>query len=327
MKRKLVLLITCVQLFFLLSSCKNKDNPPETKPTFAFVINQPARGWDIARAGCQQAAEEEGVNVDFQVPGQSSAAQQKQIVESLIAKKCNGLAISPLNPESIGRLLDEASNYMPVICQDSDAPNSKRICYIGTNNIEAGRIAGRELLKVLPQGGKVAVFVGKLDVINARERYEGVKEALKGTACEIVEVFTDQADRTQAQANVRTALAKYPDLRGIIGLWNYNAPAAIMVLKDYPSHNIKVVAFDEDTETLEAIRQNKMVCSIAQDPYQWGYQSIKILAKIHRNEPVSIPDDKKIYVPAHVINRENVDAIEKDVNQKLAILKSRIKNY
>ena len=226
MTRNSILFIIGLISISLLSSCQSKDDSAETKPTFAFVINQPARGWDIARAGCQQAAEEEGVNVDFQVPGQGSAAQQKQIVESLIAKGCNGLAISPLNPESIGRLLDKASEYMPVICQDSDAPDSKRICYVGTNNVEAGRIAGQELLKVLPQGGKVAVFGGKLDVANSRERYEGIKEALKDTNCEIVEVFTDQTDRTRAQANVRTALAKYPDLKGIVGLWNYNAPVS-----------------------------------------------------------------------------------------------------
>ena len=314
-------------LLFFGVSCDKQPKTDNDKPTFAFVINQSARFWDIAHAGCQRAADEEGVLVDYQVPGQGSAAQQKQIVETLIAKGCAGLAISPLNPESFGRLLDEASKYMPVICQDSDAPDCSRLCYIGTDNVAAGRVAGQQLKKVLPEGGQVAVFVGKLDVANARERHQGVAEALEGSNCEIVEVFTDQGQRSVAQANVRAALAKYPDLKGIVGLWNYNAPSAIMVLKDYPGHTIKVVSFDEDIETLEAIRRGEMVCSIAQNPYEFGYQSIKMLARLHRKEPVDIPENKLIYVPVRVINKDNVDEIENDINTKLSMLKTKIRNF
>jgi ribose transport system substrate-binding protein len=296
-------------------------------PVFAFVINQSARFWDIAHAGCQQAVEEEGARVEFHVPGQSSAAQQKQIIESLIAKGCNGLAISPLSPDNIGRLLDVASEHMPVICQDSDAPKSRRICYIGTNNIAAGRTAGEQLIRVLPGGGQVAVFAGKLDVANVRERYQGLVDALEGSRLKIVEVFTDQADRIRAQVNVRAALAKYPELRGIVGLWNYNAPSAITVLKDSPGHEIKVIGFDEDIETLEAIRNGTMVCSIAQDPYQIGYQSMKMLARLYRKETVELPPDKLIYIPVRVITGENVDAIEQDINDKLASLKTGIRSF
>ena len=325
---KTSLILFSLIMLLVAVSCNKKPKAENDKPTFAFVINQSARFWDIAHAGCQKAAEEEDVYVDYQVPGQGSAAQQKQIVETLIAKGCAGLAISPLNPESFGRLLDEASNYMPVICQDSDAPNSKRSCYIGTDNVAAGRVAGQQMKNVLPQeGGKVAVFVGKLDVANARERHQGVAEALTDSNCEIVEVFTDQTDRSVAQANVRAALAKYPDLKGIIGLWNYNAPSAIMVLKDYPNHDIKVVGFDEDIETLEAIRRGDMVCSVAQNPYEFGYQSIKMLAKLHRSEPVDIPENKLIYIPVRVINKDNVDEIENDINTKLSMLKTKIRNF
>jgi ribose transport system substrate-binding protein len=296
------------------------------QPMFAFVINVPGRFWDLAHAGCLTAAEEEGARLEFYVPGQSSAAQQKQIVESLIAKGCNGLAISPLNPESMGRLLDEASEYMPVICQDSDAPNSKRICYIGTDNVAAGRAAGKALKGALPGGGEVALFVGKLDVANARERHQGVIEALEGSQCTVVETFTDQADRSRAQSNVRAALAKYPDLRGIVGLWGYNGPAAVMALRDQPGHDIKVVSFDEDIEALEGVRRDDMVCTIAQNPYQFGYQSIKMLARLHRGEPVELPDDRLIFIAVRVITKENVDAFEKDVDAKLSRLK-KLKLY
>jgi ribose transport system substrate-binding protein len=320
--------ITAVVVVCLLMSACSKNKPSaEKKPMLAFVINCPGRFWEIAHAGCNQAAAEENVMVEFHVPGQGSAAQQKQILEALVARGCKGVAISPLNPQSIGRILDKVSEYMPVICQDSDAPNCKRICYIGTNNIEAGKVAGEQLKQALAEGGKVAVFAANLDIANQRERYEGVAIALKDSTCEIVEVFTDQTDRTVAQANVRTALAKYPDLKGIVGTAGYNAPAAIMALKDCPGHNVKVVGFDEDIETLEAIRNGHMVCSVAQQPYEFGYSSIKMLAKLHRGEAVAIPKDQKIYVPVKVITAANVDEVEQDINKKLSKLKETIKLF
>lgn len=328
MKKRTLLLIVLITISILTCiSCGRKEDTESQKPTFAFIINVPGRFWDIAHAGCQVAAEEENTLLEYQVPGQSSAAQQKQIVESLMAKGIEGMAISPLNPESISRLLNEAAKYMPVICQDSDAPDSNRRCYIGTNNVEAGRVAGEQLKKAMSEGGKVAVFVGKLDVGNAHERYQGVEEALEGSNCEIVGVFTDQADRTLAQSNVRAALAKYPDIKGIVGLWGYNGFSAVAVLKDYPDHDVKIVGFDEDIETLQAIRRGEMVCSIAQNPYEFGYQSIKMLARMHRGEEVDIPTDKMIYVPVRVIDQQNVDEIEKDIDQKLSLLKKKMKYY
>jgi len=167
-------------------SCKENGQEDAAKPMFAFVINVPGRFWDLAHAGCRKAAREENALLEFHVPGQSSAAQQFQIVESLIAKGCNGLAISPLSPKSFGRVIDKTADYMPVLCQDSDCPDSARRCYIGTDNVAAGREAGKQLLAALPEGGEVAVFVGKLDVGNAEERYLGVREALENSRCTIV---------------------------------------------------------------------------------------------------------------------------------------------
>jgi ribose transport system substrate-binding protein len=245
---------------FLVPSCRKQQTH---KLRFAIVANGSARFWDLARSGMYQAAQEENVDWEFFMPGESSAAQQKQILETVLAKNYDGMAISVINPQTMIRLIDEITAAMTVICIDSDASQSRRLLYVGTGNVLAGRVAGGEMKKALPKGGEVAVFVGKLDVANARERYQGVLETIKGSNYQIVELFTDQTDRTIAQANVRTALAKYPHLKGIIGLWCYNGPAAIAVLKDSPGHDVKVVGFDEESTTLEAIRSGQMVCSIA----------------------------------------------------------------
>jgi ribose transport system substrate-binding protein len=302
------------------ASCGPARSAGDGKPRFAFVINVPGRFWDIAHAGCVKAAEEEGVEVEFHVPGASTAAQQKQIVEDLVSKGIDGLAITPLNPQSMTVVLNQAAESMPVVCMDSDAPDSRRTCYIGTDNVDLGRQVGNELKKVLPGGGRVALFVGQLDVGNARERQQGVLEALKGSRLEVIGTYTDGADRPTARSNAADVLTRNPDLKGIAGLWGYNAPAAVKALEDHPGRDVKVVGTDEEAETILALRQGKMEASVAQQPFEFGYRSIKMLASLHRGERVELPRNRTIFVPTYRIDHRNVEEVESAVNRYLAIL-------
>jgi ribose transport system substrate-binding protein len=286
------------------------------------VVNVPTdRFWDIAYAGCLTAAAEENVIVEFHAPNESTAQQQKQIVEALISRGIDGIAISPLNPESLALVLDQAAEICPVICQDSDAANSKRACYIGTNNVALGRKMGDLMKQALPSGGKVALFVGQLDVANARERQQGVLEALRGSNLEVIGTFTDGAQPAEAKRVVTNVLAKNPDLKGIIGLWGYNAPQAVNALQDNPGRDVKVVGSDESIETCRAIRTGAEYGSVAQQPFDFGYRSVKTLAKLHRRQDAGIPDDRIIFVDTYAITPQNVDQVERDIAEKLSLLK------
>lgn len=308
-------------LLVLAAGCAPSTSSQE-KPRFAFVVNVPTdRFWDIAYAGCLKAASEEDVIVEFHAPNESTAQQQKQIVESLMSRSIDGLAITPLNPQSLSLVLDEAAQMFPVICQDSDAPTSKRVCYIGTNNVELGRKMGDLMKQALPEGGKVALFVGQLDVANAQERQQGVLEAIAGSKLEVIGTFTDGAQPAEAKRVATDVLAKHPDLKGIIGLWGYNAPQAINALGQSANQNVRVVGSDESVETCRAIAEGKELASVAQQPFEFGYQSIKMLAKLHRGEQVDLPSDKVIYVDTYVIRNENLDEVEGQIEEKLSLLK------
>jgi len=295
----------------------------DDKPQLAFVINNSSDFWVLARAGIRKAGKEFDVEVDFQVPGQGTAAQQRAIIESLIAKGIDGMAVSVLDPKGSIDILNQAAEHMPVVTQDSDAPNSNRKVYIGTDNVEAGRVAGREIKKALTVdgeivGGKIALFVGKLDVANARERKEGIEEVLKGTDIEVVETFTDEGQRPTAQANVRNALDKYPDLKCLVGLWSYNPPAIIHVLKEKGlAGKIKVVAFDEEQPTLDGLADGTVFSTVVQQPYEFGYQSIKVLAKLARKEAIDLPEDGLMHVPVKVIDKSTVKEFREKVEQML----------
>ncbi len=289
-----------------------------SKLKLAFVINNPSDFWTFARAGIRKAERELDVAVDFQVPGQGTAAQQRQIIETLIAKGVKGMAVSVLDPKGAVGILNDASKRMPVVTQDSDCPDSNRIAYIGTDNVEAGRVAGREIKKVLPAGGKIALFVGKLDVANAYERKKGIEEAIAGSGVEVVETFTDEGLRPTAQTNVRNALDKYPDLKCLVGLWSYNAPAIIKVVKEKALQGkIKVVAFDEEAPTLDGIEDGTVESTVVQQPFEFGYQSIRALARLARKEDPDLPANGLAYVPVRVIDKNNLKEFREKVREML----------
>lgn len=143
-----------------------------------FVSNNVAEFWTIAEAGTRKAAEELGVEVLFRRPKNASANDQKEIIEDLLTQGVKAIAISVIDPVNQHDYLNSVADRVPLITQDNDAPKTKRKCYIGTDNVEAGRDAGRMVKEALPDGGTVGVFVGQPDPINAKERVQGVLEAL-----------------------------------------------------------------------------------------------------------------------------------------------------
>src|SRR3989440_2655576 len=177
-----------------LSSCKQTGAGKRHK--LAFVTNNASDFWTIARKGCEKAdAELPDVTVEFKIPAEGTAADQKRIVDDLLAKGVDGIAISPVDPDNQTQLINDVAKQVLVFTQDSDAPKSDRACYVGTDNVAAGRQAGGLIKEALPQGGKIMIFVGKTDARNAAERLQGIKEALQGSNVQIIDVRTDDTDR------------------------------------------------------------------------------------------------------------------------------------
>src|SRR6188768_227166 len=281
--------------------------PAAGPPKFAFVTNNSAGFWNIAVKGVQKAERDFGIKVEVLRPLKGELAEQQRYLEDVMVLGFQGLAVSPVNPDSMTPLLDRVAAKMPVICHDSDAPKSKRIAYVGTNNTEAGRAAGAAALKALgdKRKGKVALFVGRIDMQNAIERRAGVEEVLKPTGLEILPVFLDGTDRAKAKKNVEDALARYPDLVLTIGLWSYNGPSLAGAIrassrKDKPA----IVAFDEDEETLKAVEDGIIYATIVQKPFEFGYQSMKLLKEIKDGKQVPPSVNPGI----DTISKENLNA-------------------
>lgn len=279
----------------------------EKKLKFAFVTNSASTFWNIAEKGVQKGAKEFGVEVEMRIPASGQVDEQQRIIEELIAKQIDGMAISPIDPANMTRVLDEAAAHMPLITQDSDAAESKRLAYIGTNNYEAGKSAGEEIKKALPSGGKIMIFVGRLDAQNAVDRRQGILDAIQGTGIEVLDTRVDYADQARAKQNVEDAIAANPDIAGFMGLWSYNGPAIYSAVKDAGKIGaIKIVTFDEEDLTLQGISEGAIEATIVQKPYEFGYQSVRLLKELASGDTSRIPESKFIDTGVLVVNKSNV---------------------
>jgi ribose transport system substrate-binding protein len=143
-----------------------------------FVSNNAEEFWSIAEAGTRKAAQDLGVEVLFRRPKPATAAAQKEIIEDLIAQGVKAIAISVIDPVNQADYLNQIADKVPLITQDNDAEQTRRKCYIGTDNLAAGEEVGRLIKKVMPEGGTIAIFVGQPDPRNAQERRQGLLQEL-----------------------------------------------------------------------------------------------------------------------------------------------------
>jgi ribose transport system substrate-binding protein len=322
---KLSTLLTAAVLCGLTPTGCNKQSdtsaaPGGPKPLhLAFLTNNAANFWTIARAGTEEAQKElDGVTVDFRIPPGAAAADQKAIIDELLANGVDGIAMSPIDPANQVQMINDASQQALIFTQDSDAPTSNRTCYIGTDNKAAGEQAGALVKQVLPNGGKIMVFVGKIDAQNARDRFEGLKEALAGSNVTILDVRTDNGDAVKAKANAADTLVTVPDIAGMVGLYSYNGPAILNAIKDAGKvGQVKIVCFDEDQETLAGVKDGSIEATIVQQPFEFGRLAIVNMAKYLRGDKSVVPDSHTIIVPTLVIDKSKVDDFTTKLNTLL----------
>src|SRR5829696_3516780 len=177
LKRTITLAVAglCLAGIFLPSGCKRGAS--SGKPRVAYVTNGIASFWVIAEAGAMAGGKKYDADVEVHMPAQG-VADQKRIMEDLLTRGMDGIAISPIDPANQNDIINQAAARTKVITQDSDAPSSNRLCYIGMDNYVAGRMCGQLVKEAMPEGGKVMIFVGRVEQDNARRRRQGVIDEL-----------------------------------------------------------------------------------------------------------------------------------------------------
>ena len=298
---KRLALCSAVVLLMIAAGCKQQVAAPQeptqppvgiepiptVKPVkIGIVSNAVSPFWNAVRKAMEDAASKlPGCEASWQGPQTSRVAEQKRIIENFVAQGVDGLAISPLEAAAIGPVINDLIDKgLNVICIDSDIPTSKRLAYIGTNNIEAGKAIGKKLVEILKgKPAKVVAFVGTMSVQNARERLAGFKEGVAGHNIQVVDVKQDNADKGKARRNVEDTLQAMPEVNVLLGLWSYNLPAIAAAVKESGRRGkIIVVGFDADPPTIEGLRKGEIHATVVQRPYYFGYLAVMLLYNMAR---------------------------------------------
>ena len=292
----------------------------QDKKQLAFVVNGASDFWKLAEAGVKKAQGElPNSELALKYPEQAAAAVQQRLMEDLVAGGVSAIMVSAVDPKSSTDSLNKIGAQVPLFTTDSDAPDTNRIAYIGSSNTEAGKQAGEIALKALPEGGKCIGFVGLPGADNARERIEGMKSTIAGSKVELIDVRGDDIDMTRAKRNVEDALAANPDIDCMVGFYSYNPPRIYEVLKESGKlGQVTVIAFDEDPITLGGVREGTIAGTVVQDPYEWGYQGMKLMANYLEGDKSVVPENKLIIVPTKMIDKSNVDAFEAELKSRIS---------
>jgi ribose transport system substrate-binding protein len=317
--RKPSVLLLALGVAALIQGCdqgKSTNATPQKKLRLGFVANNVNNYWSVVRLGCDMAVRNLGdVELIFRTPNERTAAAQQEVITQMLADGLDGIAISPVDAEKQTEFLNSIPTNVLLVCADSDANKSRRVCYIGTDNLAAGKQEADLLKAALPQGGKIVLLVGYRKAQNVEERIEGLKAGLSGSNIELVDTLTDESKATVAQRNAEDALVKHPDLAGIAGLNSYTGPAILQAVRSAnKSGQVKIVCFDEDSDTLAGIVAGDIYGTVVQKPYWIGHKAISSMGDYLRGQKEHLATGK-ILVPTRVVTKTNV--VDFQLEQKI----------
>jgi ribose transport system substrate-binding protein len=283
--------------------------PKGKTPKIAFISNNTATYWNLAHVGIRKFEKQTGVHVRFLEPQNATVAEQDNYLNDLIADGYDAVALSVISPKGEVNELNRVARHMNLVCVDSDSPQSNRLIYIGTDNIAAGKLMGKEMVKLLPKGGDVAVFVGTFSAANARQRLDGILDVVKGHHIKIAVKRTDGGDAGRARDNAENVLAAYPKVKLLCGLWSYDGPALAAAVEGAGKQGtIKIVAFDQSQGTLLGIQKGVINATVVQNPIEEGYLSAKWMLRFCRKGKAAMPSSDIIPTGVKLITKTNLAA-------------------
>jgi ribose transport system substrate-binding protein len=270
--------------------------------------------FDDCNKGAQTAADKAGVKYQWVVPQNTQGSTQVQIIEDLISKHVDGIAISVNEPKSVESVMKKAEQSgIKVLTYDSDSPKSGRSMYIGTNNESAGETMAETMGKALNGSGDVAIVTGQLGAVNLNERIAGIKKGLaKYPGIRIVETQGTDDDLARGVSVVETTLRAHPDLKGIFGVSQVGGPAVSKVLntKEFGAMKgkLEVLAFDDLPDTVKGLKDGYIQGIMVQRPVTMGSLAVDhLVAQIQGTET----QPKDIDTGVTVVNKDNIGSYTK----------------
>jgi ribose transport system substrate-binding protein len=270
----------------LAASCAScqKSLHEKTERYILVAANVNLPYWQEAEAGFKDAARTIGVKAEFTGPATYSPDEELKAFQNAVTAGPAGILVSPARAKFFQDAIDSAVRAgIPVICIDSDSPESRRILFIGTDNYRAGVESARHMANLLHGSGRV-LLITILAQLNLNERLRGVLETFGQQPIEITEVIDDEGDPGKAEAQTAAVFDRKEKIDGILCLEASGGAGAAKVLQRFAlSGKIPIVAMDKDPDTLDWIKKGVISVTIAQKPYAMSYYGLKFLDDLHHN--------------------------------------------
>ncbi len=314
-------LFQCSCVAVLLVSFLSCGSAHDSDEYYVFVAaNLQVPYWRAAGAGFSKAAEASKVKFDFVGPQTYDPQAERDALDRAVQKKATGILLGVTDPALLKESIDKAvAAGIPVVTMDSDAPASKRLFFIGTNNYQAGFTGGQRLAQELKGKGNVVIFTMPSQA-NLQERQRGYKDALdRSPNIKITRVVDIQGDPRITFDTTTQIIGKEKDkVDAFVCLEAQSGKEVAGLLDRYNVKGKIVMAMDTDPETLDWIQKGGIAATIAQKPYTMAYVGMQMLDSLYHHKPPSLDNDwsKDTYAPvpsfvdtgSGLIDKTNLDS-------------------
>lgn len=260
--------------------------------------------WEMVERGAQQAAEEYEIDIEFVGAVRNNMEEQLNLLEKAIAARVDAIIVQGLNEEKFTPLIDKAvARGIPVVTIDTDAPDSKRLAYVGTDNVAAGESLGRLVVERAGESGKIGVIIGSEIAESQLQRLDGLKQVIgQHSGLEIVAVRSSNISHMEAIQQASEMLREHPEISIMVGTSATDALGMLQAAKSLRRDELIIIGFDNQKETLAAIRRGEIQATVAQQPFSMGRTAVKLLYDHFQGEQL-LP---AYYTEVKVLDRSNV---------------------
>ncbi|MBO9131056.1 sugar-binding protein [Bacillus sp. 165] len=260
--------------------------------------------WRKVQQGANVAAKNSNVNVEYIGPLRTSPEEQIKLLEKAIASQVDGIIVQSLDEKTFAPVIDKAvSQHIPVITIDTDAPKSKRIAYVGTNNFSAGEQLGKIVAAKTNGVGKIGIIIGSEKSESQQMRLNGFLNVVKKyPKLQVKAIETSNISIIQAKLQAENMLRNNTDVSIMVGTSALDAIGILNASKNLKLNKIEIFGFDDIEGTLQAVRNESIRATVIQKPYEMGLQSVRLLIDSLQGKVI----EKENFTPTEVVTKETL---------------------
>lgn len=305
----LIVIFFCSNLFFVYLLKEKKVDKEPIKPKIVLISHINTNPyWLSIKAGAERAAKERGAVVEFLGPMTANTEDGLKLFEMATSAKVNGIITYVQEEGKYKQKINSAiEKGIPVVTIDSDEEDSNRLAYVGTDNILAGQVAGKEMLKQIGKEGNVAIVMGGKNVKNQKERVDSFTEYINlNSNLKIVDTDSSDAMLLESEIITRKILNRNEKIDALFCTSALDGIGAAKAVKDLNyKDRVKIICFDDLEDTLNNIRNESVSATIVQRSDEMGYRAVNII--MDKIQGKSVKNFKSL-TDVDVVDKSNINA-------------------